>query len=78
MKLVLCFSRKFEAADETMVKAQRQFREVKMDFKTRNSSKKKLHTYSTNVFYHTNTYNICVCGIYILYRSLALAWKKCV
>ena len=34
---------KFEAADEIMVK-EHQFREIKMDFETGNSSNKKLHT----------------------------------
>ena len=31
-------------ADEIMSNVQHQFQEVKMDFKSRNSSKKKLHT----------------------------------
>ena len=35
---------KFEAADEMMAKVQHQFQEVKMYFKARISSKKKLHT----------------------------------
>ena len=35
---------KFEAADETMAKIQHQFLEVKMDFKTKNSSEKNVHT----------------------------------
>ena len=32
-------------ADEIMAKVQHQFQEIKMDFKTRNSSKKKVHAY---------------------------------
>ena len=47
-------SSKFEAADEIMAKVQDQFQEVKMDFKTRNSSKKKVQTYE---FLHTGPEN---------------------
>ena len=47
LKLVLYLSlylssSKFEAGDEIMAK-EHQFQDVKMDFKTRNSSKKKVH-----------------------------------
>ena len=46
LKLVLYLNHylinsKFEAADEMMTKVQHQFQEIKMDFKTRNSSKKR-------------------------------------